>query len=109
VAKANQWQAIEALLPKNVKDTQQTLDEAKKAKRYGFDGCLVVYPPHIGMCNEVFSPSPQELSWAREVIEKHEESAQAGRAATSVGGRPILPQHRLAAQRIVDIAEALQK
>jgi citrate lyase subunit beta/citryl-CoA lyase len=41
---------------------------AHEARRHGFDGASCVHPSAIPILNAAFSPSPEEIDWARRVL-----------------------------------------
>ena len=43
--------------------------EAHQGLLFGFDGKSLIHPAQIDPCNAIFSPSEDELAWARAVIE----------------------------------------
>jgi citrate lyase subunit beta/citryl-CoA lyase len=56
------------------------------ARSLGFDGKWCIHPAQIPIVNEVFSPTDEEIAWAKKVVEAYEE---AGTGATSVEGQMI--------------------
>jgi citrate lyase subunit beta / citryl-CoA lyase len=60
--------------------------EAVRARRLGFFGKSAIHPAQVPVINEVFSPTPDELGWARRVLDAFEAS---GGAATRVDGEMI--------------------
>src|SRR5437870_10126925 len=48
--------------------------EAVEAKRLGFVGKQVVHPNQVRLANEIFSPTEDEIRWAREVVQAYEEA-----------------------------------
>jgi citrate lyase subunit beta/citryl-CoA lyase len=53
--------------------------EAVRARRLGFFGKSAIHPGQVAVINEVFTPAPEELRWARRVLAAFEAS---GGAAT---------------------------
>jgi citrate lyase subunit beta/citryl-CoA lyase len=53
--------------------------EAESARRLGFFGKSAIHPRQVPIINAVFSPTPEELAWARKVLAAFEAS---GGAAT---------------------------
>lgn len=72
-----------------------------RARRLGFGGKLCIHPKQVGIVNECFRATPDELAWARRVVEA---AAAAKGAAVALDGqmvdRPILVK----AQRILQEA-----
>jgi len=59
------------------------------ARSLGFDGKWCIHPAQIGAVNEVFSPTEEEIEWAKKVVAAYEEAGAAGRGAISVEGQMI--------------------
>lgn len=70
------------------------------ARRLGFAGKSAIHPDQVAVINEAFTPSAEELTWAREVVDAY---AASGGAATSVGGEmvdvPVYERARLLLRR----------
>jgi citrate lyase subunit beta/citryl-CoA lyase len=73
----------------------------------GFDGKTLVHPAQVEACNEVFSPSEDELESARRIIEGFETAQREGRGVVVVDGRMIENLHVENARRIVAMSEAI--
>ena len=58
------------------------------ARSLGFDGKWCIHPAQIETVNDVFSPTNEEVEWARKVVQAYEE-ANAGRGAITVEGQMI--------------------
>jgi len=56
------------------------------ARSLGFDGKWCIHPAQIPVVNEVFSPTDEEIKWAKKVVGAYEE---AGTGAISVDGQMI--------------------
>ncbi len=41
---------------------------AERARALGFSGKLVIHPTHVPVVNEVFSPTAEEVAWARRIL-----------------------------------------
>jgi citrate lyase beta subunit len=59
------------------------------ARAMGFDGKQCIHPAQLGAANAIFSPSHEEISQARRVVEACERAAAEGRGAASLDGRMI--------------------
>jgi citrate lyase subunit beta/citryl-CoA lyase len=59
------------------------------ARALGFDGKWCIHPAQIPIVNEVFSPSEEEIAWARRVIAAHKEAAARGSGAVALDGKMI--------------------
>lgn len=54
---------------------------AKRARADGFGGMMVVHPSHVKTVNEVFSPTADEIAWARGIVGSSAEAQSGGRGA----------------------------
>jgi citrate lyase subunit beta / citryl-CoA lyase len=77
----------------DLKDLEGFRAEALDAKRLGYVGKQVVHPTQVRLANEVFSPAPEEIAWAREVVEAYEAAAREGRGAIRVRDRLVDAVH----------------
>lgn len=59
------------------------------ARGLGFDGKWCIHPVQISVVNEVFSPSDDEISWARQVLAEYQAAAARGSGAVAIDGRMI--------------------
>ncbi len=68
-----------------VVDDDATLGaDTSRAARLGFGGKLCIHPRQVAVVNALFSPTAEELAWARSVVE-----AAAGGGACVVNGRMV--------------------
>ena len=63
-------------------DDEGLRKEAEAAKRLGFFGKSAIHPRQVPIIHEVFTPTPEELAWAKQVLRAFEQS---GGAATKTG------------------------
>ena len=49
------------------------------SKKLGFDGMLILNPKELPLCHRYYSPSPEEVAWAEEMVQLTEEAIQEGR------------------------------
>ncbi|MDP9363414.1 MAG: CoA ester lyase [Chloroflexota bacterium] len=59
------------------------------ARALGYDGKWCIHPEQIETVNEVFSPSAEEIEWARRVVRAAEEAERRGDGAAVLNGRMI--------------------
>ena len=64
---------------------------ARHAKAMGLHGALCIHPAQVAMINEIFSPSEQDVAWARSVIAVWEAARKtgAGPGAIAMNGTMI--------------------
>lgn len=82
-------------------------DEAEQGLLFGFDGKTLIHPDQIAICNEVFSPSADELQWAQAVIAAFALPENAGKGAIRVEGKMAEILHLEQAHRLVKVAELI--
>jgi citrate lyase subunit beta/citryl-CoA lyase len=90
-------------------DIDGLVNEARKVKLMGFTGKLLVHPRHVDPVNQVFSPSKEEIDFARRVIKAYEEAKAKGLGATSLGGRMIDYGSYRRALNLISIAEKISE
>jgi citrate lyase subunit beta/citryl-CoA lyase len=59
------------------------------ARAMGFDGKQCIHPAQLGTVNAVFSPTPEELAWARRVLDACAGAEAAGQGTVSLDGRML--------------------
>src|SRR5439155_1171570 len=60
---------------------------AQQARDDGFGGMLLIHPSHVETVNQVFSPTADEVTWARGIVASTGEAAAAGRGAYAGEGQ----------------------
>jgi citrate lyase subunit beta / citryl-CoA lyase len=76
-------------------------EEARDARRLGMGGKLCIHPAQVGQVHTGFSPSVDELTWARRVLEA---AASAHGGAFSFDGRMVDEPVLASAQQVLDQA-----
>ena len=80
--------AIDGIWP-NVTDTEGLRRDALRGRRLGFIGKSLIHPGQIDAINEVFSPSAEEVSYARRVVAAFDDAHAKGRGAISLDGKML--------------------
>jgi citrate lyase subunit beta/citryl-CoA lyase len=80
----------------------------RQGAELGFDGKTLIHPKTIAAANEIFGPSPDDVAWSRRVIAAHREALANGKGIAVLDGRLIEQLHVDSAQRLVDLAEAIE-
>ncbi len=78
--------------------------ETEQGLLFGFDGKTLIHPDQIGPCNEVFSPSAEEMGWAAAVIDAFALPENVGKGAIKVEGKMVELLHLDQARRLVAVA-----
>ncbi len=81
--------------------------EAEQGLEFGFDGKTLIHPDQIAPCNAVFSPSAEEIAWARAIVAAFELPENAGKGAIKVDGKMVELLHLDQAKRTLAIAAAI--
>ncbi|QKC92354.1 CoA ester lyase [Mesorhizobium sp. NZP2234] len=82
-------------------DTHKLRESAAHARRLGFAGALAIHPAQVAIFNEAFSPSPQELEWARRVLAAEKDATAQGRGAFAMDGKMVDPPVLRRAREII--------
>lgn len=85
-------------------DTDKLHEAAAHARRLGFAGALAIHPTQVAIFNEAFSPSAQEVAWARAVVAAENDAAARGLSAFSLDGRMVDPPVVRRAHEILTLA-----
>lgn len=85
-------------------DPDKLREAAAHARRLGFAGALAIHPKQVAIFNEAFSPSAQELEWARRVLAAEDDAATRGQSAFSLNGKMIDPPVVRRAHEILALA-----
>ncbi len=86
------------------KDTEGFIKACEHAKQIGFDGKSLIHPSHIAPANAIFSPSDDELSHAKGLIEAWKNRDQEQGIAIH-NGQMVEALHVDNARRILQVAE----
>ena len=84
------------------KDDEGLHDEAEAARREGFAGKLAIHPAQVPIINAAFTPSPDDLRHAEEIVAAFEAHPDAG--VLSVGGKMVDRPHLVQARRVLERA-----
>ena len=84
-----------------IKDHEALHSACIAARSDGFAGKLAIHPDQVSVINEAFSPSPEDIAWARRVIA----ALNSGSGAAVLDGRMIDIVHRRQAQRLLEFAK----
>ncbi len=79
----------------------------KIALAMGFDGKQCIHPAQLPTANRIFAPTPDELRWARTVLDAYNQASAEGRGAISVSGKMIDAANIRMAQTILQRQQAI--
>ena len=90
-------------------DDEGLIADAKLAKSLGFSGKAAVAPRHVYAINEIFSPTKEEIDYAKEVMGVIEEAHRLGKGAVSLHGKMIDPPIVERARLVLEAAESAER
>lgn len=90
-----------------IDDIEGFTRQCEQGLTFGFDGKTLVHPSQVEPCNRVFTPSAEEVAFARAVIAAFALPENAAKGAIRVEGRMAERLHLVQAERLVAIAEAV--
>ena len=73
----------------NFRDEEGLRRDTLVGKSLGYKGKFAIHPAQLGPINEILSPLPEEVEYARRVVEAFEEAEAQGRGATSLDGKMV--------------------
>jgi citrate lyase subunit beta/citryl-CoA lyase len=88
-------------------DAEGFVKECEQGRDMGFDGKTLIHPNQIEPCNKVFSPSPEEVAWARTMIAAFELPENKTKGVVSIEGKMVERLHADMAWRTVAVADAI--
>jgi len=105
-AKAAGIQASDTVFS-DINDMDGLIQETRFAKSLGFDGKGLIHPSQIEPVHKVFSPTQEEIEYARKVVDALREAEEKGLGVIALGRKMIDRPVAERAKRILKIAEEL--
>ena len=87
-----------------IDDLEGLRRRCQSARNLGYDGKTIIHPSHIGIVNEVFAPTAEQIAEAERVIEAMAEAQAEGRGAIRLDGKMIDQVHLSAARKVLEKA-----
>jgi citrate lyase subunit beta/citryl-CoA lyase len=84
-------------------------EECRQARDLGFDGKTLIHPRQVDPCNDIFSPTPEEVAVARKMIAAFDLPENASKGVIQIDGRMVERLHADMARQTVAIADAIEK
>lgn len=94
---------------RNLTDDKGFLHEARQGRALGFDGKTLIHPDQIAPTNQIFSPTPQEVADAQDVVANYMSAIGSQSGVATSGGKMIEKLHFDAANRLLKMADAIAK
>ena len=91
------------------RDPDALREDARRARSMGYTGKFAIHPAQLEIINETFSPSAEELEYARRVMEAWDAAESGGRGSLALDGRMVDVPVVKRAQNLLAFAEAIGK
>jgi len=91
------------------RDPEGFRQDIEISRRLGYTGRFAIHPSQIEIINEMFSPSSEEVAYARRVVEAWDQAESQGRGSLSLDGRMIDVPVVKRAQNLLALAERVQQ
>jgi citrate lyase subunit beta/citryl-CoA lyase len=92
----------------NLKDTAALRAECEIAREIGFTGKMAIHPTQLDIMHEVFSPSAEEVEYARGLVAAFREAEASGRGAVQYRGMMVDYANVRLAERTLALAAEQQ-
>jgi len=89
----------------NLRDIEGFEKNVRMARMLGFDGKALIHPSQIDFVNEVFSPSEEEIAWAKKVLEVFGREDGSKKGPTLIDGELVEELHVEIAKRILGMED----
>jgi citrate lyase subunit beta/citryl-CoA lyase len=92
----------------HIKDLDNLEKSARRAKQLGFQGKMCIYPPQVDVVNRVFTPSDEEVAFARRVVEAFDKAEKEGSSSIQLDGFFIDYPIVYKARKTLDLVAAIE-
>jgi len=89
----------------DIRDRDSLIHETRLVKQMGFQGKLLIHPDQVDCVNEVFTPSEEEIAYARSVVTAFEMALTEGKASVSLDGKMVDAPVAERARKLLSLAE----
>ncbi len=90
-------------------DWERFRQMVRRSRRFGFDGAGCIHPGQVTIVNEEYTPSAEEVEYARKMIRMDEEAAANGRGSFQIDGKMIDIPVVVRARNLLRRYEAIQQ
>jgi citrate lyase subunit beta/citryl-CoA lyase len=91
------------------KDEEGFRKECEHGRTLGMDGKTLIHPSQVGPCNEVFTPTDDEVEWSRKIIDAFSQPVNSQKGVITVEGKMVERLHLVMARRTAAIAHAVRE
>ncbi len=93
----------------DVNDDEGLEENCRLAKQLGFRGKFAIHPRQLDMMNRIFTPSEQEIEYARQVVAAYDAAEARGEASVAVNGKMVDIPIAERARSLLALAEAISR
>ena len=90
------------------RDPNGLRQDSQVARQLGYTGKFAIHPDQLEIINETFDPSPEEVEYARRVIEAWSRAEAEGRGSVALDGRMIDVPVLKRAQNLLSLTDAIE-
>ena len=83
----------------DIKNVEGLRAEARDARRMGYGGKIAIHPDQVAIIHEVFTPSAQEIDWAKRVVATFRDNPSSG--VLTLDGKMLDRPHLVLAERLL--------
>lgn len=98
--------AIDGVLT-DINEPDRLRVDARRARALGFRGKLAIHPTQVGVINEVFSPTADQIAHARKILNAYESAAARGEGVIRLDDQMVDMPVVVRARRVLEIAERI--
>jgi citrate lyase subunit beta/citryl-CoA lyase len=91
------------------KDEKGFRNECEHGRTLGMDGKTLIHPSQVAPCNDVFSPTEEEVAWSKKIIRAFDEPENTQKGVITVDGKMVERLHLVQAKRTVAIANSVKE
>jgi citrate lyase subunit beta / citryl-CoA lyase len=92
-----------------IDDGEVLAAECRQGLAFGFDGKTLIHPSQVEIANDVFSPTPEAIAWARKIVAAFADPGNVAAGAIRLDGKMVEILHLEEAQRTLRFADALNR
>lgn len=92
----------------NIEDIAGFEKECRQARELGFDGKTLIHPKQIDLCNQIFSPSAEEVAAAKKLVALFDLPENKGKGAVAYEGRMVERMHADMAAQTIALADVIK-
>jgi citrate lyase subunit beta/citryl-CoA lyase len=89
------------------RDDKGFREECEHGRTLGMDGKTLIHPSQVAPCNQIFSPTGEEVTWSRAIIAAFNKRENEHKGVITVDGKMVERLHLAMAERTVAIADAI--